>query len=226
MQLPAPNDAQFAAIDEGHFCDLRVVSGANEAQVTALTTDTFRHASGYSAAIAQGDEDSIFLGFSRTTAFGQVYRLHRLDDIWVLYGPYRIIETDNLTLDFAVEDSAVQQLAHCNRLDFGTNLATSVMGRTITVNAVVSIAAPTDINGRTLIDADDDKQFRCTGTGTVTIDGALATGVTVLLINRAGGAVLIAGSGVTITGDASFADGHFATIVKDTASTAVVRATG
>lgn len=95
-------------------------------------------------------------------------------------------------------------------------------------NALVDsgIVAPTDINGRTLADADHNKQFRCTGTGTVTIPSTLSNGFICLLINRAGGAVTIAGSGLTPDGDLSLGDDHFATISKDSATGALVRTTG
>ena len=88
------------------------------------------------------------------------------------------------------------------------------------------LEAPTDINGRTLSDADHNKQFRCTGTGTVTIPSTLSNGFTCLLINRAGGSVTIAGSGLTPDGDLTLGDDHFATIVKDASTSALVRTTG
>lgn len=88
------------------------------------------------------------------------------------------------------------------------------------------IATPTDINGRTLADADHNKIFRCTGTGTVTIPSTLSDGFTCLLINRSAGNVTIDGSGLTLDGDLILGDDHFATIAKDAATSALVRTTG
>ena len=142
-QLPAPNDAQFAGIEQGHFCDIRVASGAQSAEMTALVADTFRHANSYSAAITSGDEDTIFLGYSRATALDQVYQLFRDDDIWVIYGPYRVTETDDLTLDLAIQDSSILELNHCNRLNFATNLDVTVIGSTATIDASGGAASGT-----------------------------------------------------------------------------------
>ena len=89
-----------------------------------------------------------------------------------------------------------------------------------------AIASPISINGRTLADADNGKQFRCTGTGAVVIPSSLTNGFVCLIINRAGGAVSITGSGLTPDGDAAVGDDHFATISKDAATSALVRATG
>ena len=143
MQLPAPDDAQFAGLEQGHFCDIRVASGSQSAEVTALVADTFRHANGYSSAITIGDEDTVFLGFDRASAFGQVFQLHNLTDLWVLYGPFRITETDSLTLDLAIQDSATLQLNHCDRLNFSTNLGVTVVGRTATIDATGGAASGT-----------------------------------------------------------------------------------
>lgn len=92
--------------------------------------------------------------------------------------------------------------------------------------AKVEITTPIDINGRTLADADHNKQFRCTGTGTVTIPSSLTNGFICQLINRSAGSVTIAGSGLTPDGDLTLGDDHFATIAKDASTSALVRVTG
>ncbi|MGI9492120.1 MAG: hypothetical protein ACR2QF_06960 [Geminicoccaceae bacterium] len=223
LTLPDPTDAQFSDLEPGHFCDVRVRSGSFPASIDVAVTDTFRHQNGY-AALTTGLEDAIFLGYRLTSQIGVVNQIYREDDRWLFKGQFRIVETDDLTLDLAIESDGVQVLSHSNRLNFNDQFLVETLGRTATIG--LGITTPVDINGRTLVDADHNRQFRCTGTNTVTVPAALTDGATVLLMNRAGGAVPIVGSGVTITGDTSLSDRHFATVVKDAAGTAIVRATG
>jgi len=99
LTLPDPTGAQFAGQEPGHFCDIRVRSGANIASITTAVTGNFRHQNGYKSPINTGLEDTIFLGYVRNRAIGQVYRLYRETDRWIFQGDYRIVETDDLTLN-------------------------------------------------------------------------------------------------------------------------------
>lgn len=135
ITLPDPGDAQFNGQVDGHFCDLRVSSGANFCSLTVSITDSFRHQNGFGGSVNIGTEDTIFLGYIRNRAIGQVFNLFRLSNRWILYGDYRITEPDDLTHNLAIEDSSVLELNHCNTLNFATNLAVTVVGRTATIDA-------------------------------------------------------------------------------------------
>lgn len=191
VQLPDPNDAQFANLAVGVFCTLRVASGAQPASVTALVTDTFRHHNGYSSAISIGDEDTIFLGFSRASAFAAEYRVSRGTDaggvtpaIWILDGPYRIIETDNLVLDLTVQDGGVQQLAHTQTLNFGANLSVSQNGRTVTVDAAAGGGSQLSTEDEGIVVETDTQIYNFVGGGV----SVSSTGPNRVAVNIPGGA--------------------------------------
>ena len=135
ITLPDPAGAQFSGQTPGFFCELRVNSGANFCSLTTAVAGAFRHQNGYGGTINIGTEDTIFLGYVRNRAIGQVYSLYRLSDRWLLKGDYRLTETDDLTLGLAIEDSGSLELNHFNRLNFATNLAVTVVGRTATIDA-------------------------------------------------------------------------------------------
>lgn len=99
LTLPDPAGAQFTGFEPGHFCDIRVRSGANIASITTAVSGNFRHQNGYKSPINTGLEDTIFLGYVRNRAIGQVYRLYRETDRWLMEGDYRTVETDDLTLN-------------------------------------------------------------------------------------------------------------------------------
>ncbi len=70
-------------------------------------------------------------------------------------------------------------------------------------------------NARTLSDIDHNTPIELTISGTtVTATNLLTDGFIGFLINRSGASATIAGSGVTISGETSLGDGHFATLYK------------
>jgi len=94
----------------------------------------------------------------------------------------------------------------------------------LTIDALLP---PTNTNGRILSDDDHNEQFRLTGGLPVDMPGSASVGLTVLLINRSGGDVSMIGSGgMTVTGDTTLGNNNFATFIKDTSSTALVKVTG
>lgn len=123
-------------------------------------------------------------------------------------------------------DYDISEISNAGALASLDTVGTTEIDARAVTPAKVEITTPIDINGRTLSDADHNKQFRCTGTSNVTIPSTLTNGFTCLLINRSGGSVTIAGSGLTPDGDLSLGDDHFATIAKDAATSALVRVTG
>jgi len=95
-------------------------------------------------------------------------------------------------------------------------------------DVVVAIVPPSTVtSSRNLADTDNGKILRCTSGVTLTVVTGLTDGFACMVVNRAGSAVTIAqGGGMTLDGDTSVSDDHFATIVKDASATAVCRASG
>ncbi|MGI9487100.1 MAG: hypothetical protein ACR2RF_14730 [Geminicoccaceae bacterium] len=146
ITLPDPTGAQFTGLEPGHFCDIRVRSGANFAALTVAITNTFRHQNGYGTANT-GLEDTIYLGYRRNRGIGQVYRLYRETDRWLFQGDYRTVESEDLTLDgplhgggggtpLSTEDEGVEVEADTQTINFtGPGVtATSAGGNEVTVN--------------------------------------------------------------------------------------------
>lgn len=91
-----------------------------------------------------------------------------------------------------------------------------------------TIASPITVtSSRNLAGSDSGKVLRCTSGVTLTVVTGLTDGFACMLLNRSGANVTIAqGAGLTLEGDTTLGDKHFATIVKDAAATALCRASG
>ena len=112
VRITMPDVSGFSRAD-GWFCNLFIPSSDNFVQLQGaelVSPDhTLRMTSEYVDNLAN-DEQTVYLGATRESAYGLVAQIYKYDNYWYVSAPYRISESDNNTMQGV--DETIERIFH------------------------------------------------------------------------------------------------------------------